>query len=62
MKIYFEESYEENGVIKVNYFEVEHDRRHIFWKEHPKAIEVSKKYYFGVIRAADKLNKSRLEK
>lgn len=42
MQIYFSEI--QNGNWK--YFSIDHDKRHLFWKEHPAAKEVSKKEYF----------------
>ncbi len=50
MKIYYEEVIHTEEKSKFNYFEIEHDQRHKFWQEHPKAVEVSKKYYFEIMR------------
>lgn len=50
MKLYYEEATTNPaGSIKVNYFEIEHDQRHLIWKNHPHAKEVSRTYYFKIM-------------
>lgn len=58
MTIYYEEVIHLEGESKFNYYEVEHDQRHKFWLDHPKAVEVSKKYYFEIMKLAKQQNES----
>lgn len=49
MTIYFREIIGD----KHNYFEVDHSRRHLLWKEKPNAKEINKKEYLKIKREAE---------
>jgi hypothetical protein len=36
-----------------NYYEIDNDKRVLFWKQHPTAKEVDKKEYDEMLRLAD---------
>ena len=48
MKIYYSEIYKG----KWTYYSIEHDKRHLFWKDHSNAKEISRKEYEEMMKFA----------
>lgn len=50
MKIYYLETTSKG----VDFYEIEHDQRHLFWVSHPNSKEISKKEFFNIMDEANK--------